>query len=178
MPITRAACSRETNPSASLRTVTASAWVPALPPIPAITGPRAASTRIASMVSWKYLMMRAARSAVSRLTDSHGSRLRTALNQPPPNCSSPDPPPNFSKSSVCSASTTSITSSKVTRPSNRPTSSTTGTAATLYRDINRATSSWSRSELATAGVASMMFATGVFGAVQTRRRRGRTPTSL
>ena len=58
--------------------------------------------------------------AVHRLTSSQGRRLRTALGPRAASSSSAEVPPNLSRSSVCSASTTSITSSKVTWPSSLP----------------------------------------------------------
>ena len=45
-------CSGRTRPSASRRTVTASAWVPALPPIPAMIGIQTASVTSRWIVSW------------------------------------------------------------------------------------------------------------------------------
>ncbi len=119
------------SPNAMRRTVTASAWVPAFPPIPAITGIHTANATRRLIVSWKKYTTAAANEAVNKLRYNHGSRLRTASCQRPPNSSCPETPPNFSKSSVLSASTTSITSSKVTRPRSFPLASTTGTAGTL-----------------------------------------------
>ncbi len=71
-----------------------------------------------------------------------------------------------------------MTSSKVTRPMSRPEASTTGTDATLYRAIMRATSSWSRSGVATARVGSMIACTTWPAGARTRRCNGSSPASV
>ena len=60
---------------ASARTVTASVWVPALPPTPATIGISAASATIFAIVPSNRPMMVAATSAVPRLAISQRTRL-------------------------------------------------------------------------------------------------------
>jgi hypothetical protein len=59
---------------ASARQVTASVWVPALPPTPATIGINMASATIWAMAASKKLMMVDATSAVPRLAISHLTR--------------------------------------------------------------------------------------------------------
>ena len=64
------------SPAASERTVTVSAWVPALPPMPATIGIRAASETSLAMVPSNWVMTNTPISAVNRLTPSQGRRFR------------------------------------------------------------------------------------------------------
>ena len=59
---------------ASARQVTASVWVPALPPTPATIGIRIASATIWAIAASKKLMMVEATRAVPRLAISHRTR--------------------------------------------------------------------------------------------------------
>ena len=59
------------------RTMTVSVCVAALPPIPATTGMNTASAGTCLIVLSNSATTEAARNAVTRLTSSHGSRLRS-----------------------------------------------------------------------------------------------------
>ena len=63
------------SPAASERTVTVSAWVPALPPMPATIGISVASATSRAIVPSKWAMTKAPIRAVNRLTTSQGRRF-------------------------------------------------------------------------------------------------------
>ncbi|KAG1436679.1 hypothetical protein G6F55_014185 [Rhizopus delemar] len=65
-------------PSARPRTISASTWVPALPPRPATIGISTANATSLSMVPSKWPTTLEARKAVHRFTDSHIRRRRMA----------------------------------------------------------------------------------------------------
>ena len=65
------------SPSAMPRTMTVSVCVAALPPMPATTGMNTASALQRAMVPSNSATTEAAMNAVTRLTCSHGSRLRS-----------------------------------------------------------------------------------------------------
>ena len=165
------------SPSARRRTVTASACVPAFPPIPAMIGIQIASATVRCTVPWNRYTTPPARNAVSRFRYSQGSRLRTAVLHPAANSSSAGTPPNLSRSSVVSASTTSITSSKVMRPNSRPASSTTATLGRLYRARSRATSSWSWSGVTVMSAGTIRSRIRRSGRLMTTLLNGSSPTS-
>ncbi len=111
---------------ANRRTVTARAWVPEFPPIPATIGMIAARNQRLSITSLKRKTTEAATDAVTRLSIIQGRRLRTASFQSAASSSSSETPASRRMSSVCSASMTSITSSNVIRPRSWSNSLTTG----------------------------------------------------
>ena len=91
----------------------------------------AASATTCSTVAWNWRTTIAARVAVTRLTPSHGSRLRHDSNGPVSTCSSADTPARRRMSSVASSLMTSMTSSTVMMPTSLFSSSTTGIASRL-----------------------------------------------
>ena len=70
----------DSSPSASPRTITVSVCVAALPPMPATIGMKTASAVTRLIVPSNSATTDAATNAVTRLTPSHGNRLRSASN--------------------------------------------------------------------------------------------------
>ena len=103
------------SPAASERTVTVSAWVPALPPMPATIGINVASATSRAIVPSKWAMTKAPISAVNRLTTSQGKRFMLVCRAGT-KVSSADTPPSLRMSSSASSSITSTTSSTVITP--------------------------------------------------------------
>ena len=72
--------------------MTVSVWVAALPPMPATIGMKTASAVACWIVPSNAATTDAARKAVTRLTPSHGSRLRRASKAGVSTRSSPETP--------------------------------------------------------------------------------------
>ncbi|MDP6345990.1 MAG: hypothetical protein QF491_20820 [Alphaproteobacteria bacterium] len=109
-------------------------------------------------------------------TITQGRRMRTTRSEERSATSSWLLPAMRRMSSVASASITSITSSKVTRPSTRPPSSTTGTVTRLWRAIRLATSSWSSPAGHETTGRCTSSEIGVHGEAVTSRERPRRPS--
>ncbi|MNN37753.1 hypothetical protein D3C81_1517160 [compost metagenome] len=127
-------------PRARPRTISASTWVPALPPRPATIGISAASATNCAIVASNSLTTLEAMKAVPRLTDSQIRRRRKArragLNM---SSSSSRPAALIAWCSACSRMM-STTSSMVIRPSRMLLSSTTGAEIQSWSENCRATS--------------------------------------
>ena len=113
------------------RTVTVSAWVPALPPIDATIGISTASATNARIVSVNCEITVAARIAAPRFTVSQTNRPR-AISRTPSDSSSSPTPASSRMSSSASSSSASIASSMVMTPTSRPSASTTGAVVRWY----------------------------------------------
>ena len=177
LPTTDHRSASDSSESAIRRIVTARAWVPELPPRPAIMGMTAARITIRSIVSRNRKTTEAPMSAVRRFSASHGRRRRAASRVPPRISSSSETAAKRRMSSVVSASITSITSSNVIRPTSRSISSTTPIDARLYRERMRPTSSWSMSTGTTPAGCSVSWVIGSSGSASTRSRSVVTPRS-
>ena len=126
------------------RTVTASVWVPALPPTPATIGISTASTASRSIECSNKRMIDEATKAVMRLAASQ--RTRDLYVSTTGSLMSPSPAPDSNKASSPASSWMMWTmSSTVIMPTSRPEGSTTAAEMSAYFWNRSATSSWSRS---------------------------------
>ena len=133
-----------TLPVANPLTIIVEDWVPILPPIPIITGIKAANAMVLFNTSSKTPIIKAAKIPPTQLANNQGTLIRAFSHDDLRRISRSFPAPtNCKKSSVASSRITSTTSSTVTIPKSRSSWSTTGTAKKLYCDTIRATSSWS-----------------------------------
>jgi len=108
------------------RTATVRLWVPALPPIEATIGISTASATIWAIAASNWAMTSEARIAVTRFTNSHGSRCFVVSPTRSERLDSSPTPASRRMSSSCTSSSTFIASSIVITPTSRPSSSTTG----------------------------------------------------